>query len=162
MMMSNNASSGSVAAAMGPPTVGSGFNLNLNNSGVGSRRPNLRLNNLPMATPSLGPFTAPMPKFENQAFNPFFSNIRQNMELSHGPIRERFPIRLPAQCNVDPNNDYHVQVNSSSTVEPRCIAGASGSKAAFKAPHWLHATIKENGAQILAETYEVRNHKMTL
>lgn len=138
---------------MGPPTVGGAFNLCLNgNSGLASKRPNLRLNNLPMGTPSLGPFTAPMPQFENQAFNPFFSNIRQNMELSHGPIRERFPVRLPAQCNVDPSHDYTVQVKT----EPRCVAGGHLEKdASFKAPQWLHSTIKENGAQILAETYEV-------
>ena len=90
-----------------------------------SKKPNLRLNNMPMATPSLGPFTAPMPHFENQAFNPFFSNIRQNMELSHGPIRERFPIRLPIQ-HPDPKDG----------------------------PEWLRNTLGEQGAQYLAETYE--------
>jgi hypothetical protein len=88
---------------------------------------------MPAAAPMLGPFTAPMPQFENQAFNPFFSNIRQNMELSHGPIRERFPIRLPPKCNSD-----QVEVNSKQ-----------------KAPHWLQSTVKEQGAKLLAETYEV-------
>lgn len=144
----------SSSVALGPPTsVEGGFNLSLNNTSIGNRRPKLRLNNLPMATPSLGPFTAPMPQFENQAFNPFFSNIRQNMELSHGPIRERFPIRLPSKCNVDPNNNYHVQVDS----VPRCVAGGhmDPKQKLFKAPGWLQSTIKENGAQILAETYEV-------
>ncbi|GAA5813840.1 hypothetical protein MFLAVUS_007327 [Mucor flavus] len=143
----------SSSVALGPPTsVEGGFNLSLNNTSIGNRRPKLRLNNLPMATPSLGPFTAPMPQFENQAFNPFFSNIRQNMELSHGPIRERFPIRLPSKCNVDPNNNYHVQVDS----VPRCVAGGhmDPKQKLFKAPGWLQSTIKENGAQILAETYE--------
>jgi hypothetical protein len=139
MMLSNT---------MGPPTIAVDSASTTN-----TRRPKLRLDNLPMATPLLGPFTAPMPQFENQAFNPFFSNIRQNMELSHGPIRERFPIRLPSKCNVDPNNNYHVQ--SVDTV-PRCIAsGHVGSNNLFQAPDWLQLTIKENGAQMLAETYEV-------
>ncbi|KAG1444709.1 hypothetical protein G6F56_010184 [Rhizopus delemar] len=104
----------------GPPTTiggATGFSLNLNS--VGSRRPTLRLNNLPAATPSLGPFTAPMPQFDNQAFNPFFSNIRQNMELSHGPIRERFPIRLPSECNVDAIGDICYQA----PVVPRNVPG---------------------------------------
>jgi protein-tyrosine phosphatase len=75
-----------------------------------------------------------MPQFDNQAFNPFFSNIRQNMELSHGPIRERFPIRLPPKCNVEPNGT-------------------------FQPPSWLQATVGEGGAQLLAETYEVIHTK---
>ncbi|OAD70008.1 hypothetical protein PHYBLDRAFT_135579 [Phycomyces blakesleeanus NRRL 1555(-)] len=97
------------------------------------RRPNLNLNALP--TPSLGPFTAPMPQFENQAFNPFFSNIRQNMELSHGPIRERFPVRLPAD---------HMD-HSTHTFSP---------------PSWLRTVVikdspnQKAGAQCLAEMYE--------
>lgn len=108
---------------------------------------------MPTAAPSLGPFTAPMPQFENQAFNPFFSNIRQNMELSHGPIRERFPIRLPPKCNVDPSNNDMVELVD--TI-PRCVAGGHLSDKGFKGPEWLQCTIREDGAQILAETYEVR------
>ncbi|KAI8886208.1 hypothetical protein K501DRAFT_321970 [Backusella circina FSU 941] len=123
----------------GPPTA------------LPSRRPKLHLNNLPVSTPNLGPFTAPMPQFENQAFNPFFSNIRQNMELSHGPIRERFPVRLPTQCNVDPN--YHIQ--TSSLLAPRCVAGGQmDADQRFQAPEWLQNTIEEKGPQYLAETYE--------
>ncbi|KAI9478165.1 MAG: protein-tyrosine phosphatase-like protein [Benjaminiella poitrasii] len=147
----------------GPPTIGGdSFPLKLpskvagGNGGTGNgMRPKLRLNNMP-AMPTLGPFTAPMPQFENQAFNPFFSNIRQNMELSHGPIRERFPIRLPSQCNVDPNNNDHVFYGT--THSPRCVAGGHVSliknKSSFKAPEWLQRTIGESGAQLLAETYE--------
>ncbi|KAG1451151.1 hypothetical protein G6F56_008159 [Rhizopus delemar] len=108
----------------GPPTI----STSLNNGGS-SRRHMLRLNNLPMNTPTLGPFTAPMPQFDNQAFNPFFSNIRQNMELSHGPIRERFPIRLPPQCNTK-HESY------------------------FVAPVWLQNTVKEDGPKLLADNYE--------
>ncbi|EIE82884.1 hypothetical protein RO3G_07589 [Rhizopus delemar RA 99-880] len=138
----------------GPPTtIGgtSGFSLNLN--GGGGRRPMLRLNNLPMATPTLGPFTAPMPQFDNQAFNPFFSNIRQNMELSHGPIRERFPIRLPPKCHIDPSDNDHIQVDRS----PLRVAGGqmdSEHANCFKAPTWLQNTVKEQGPKLLAESYE--------
>ncbi|KAK4521749.1 uncharacterized protein ATC70_004284 [Mucor velutinosus] len=133
----------------GPPTIGGeSFSLNLPQKGA---RPKLRLSNMPAAAPSLGPFTAPMPQFENQAFNPFFSNIRQNMELSHGPIRERFPIRLPSKCNVDPNNKGQVELVD---TMPRCVAGAHMSDNGFKGPEWLQCTVKEDGAQILAETYE--------
>ncbi|KAG0739504.1 hypothetical protein G6F57_002188 [Rhizopus arrhizus] len=138
----------------GPPTtIGgtSGFSLNLN--GGGGRRPMLRLNNLPMATPTLGPFTAPMPQFDNQAFNPFFSNIRQNMELSHGPIRERFPIRLPPKCYIDPSDNDHIQVDRS----PLHVAGSqmdSEHANCFKAPIWLQNTVKEQGPKLLAESYE--------
>lgn len=142
-----------MASALGPPTDG-GFNLST--ATLKGGRPKLRLNNLPMATPTLGPFTAPMPQFENQAFNPFFSNIRQNMELSHGPIRERFPVRLPSKCNVDLNKC--VQTDS----VPRCVAGGHmdhPEQGLFKAPNWLHATVQEDGAQILAETYEVSARK---
>lgn len=72
---------------------------------------------------NVGAFTAPI--FENQAFNPFFSNIRQNMELSHGPISERFSIRAPSVY------DY------------------------TKIPKWLEEATNENGPKRLAEAYEV-------
>ncbi|OZJ06905.1 hypothetical protein BZG36_00056 [Bifiguratus adelaidae] len=66
------------------------------------RRPQLSMRSL------LGPLTAPMrtPAFENQAFNPFFSNIRQNMELGSGKITERFSVRLPVGIHV--GNDGQV------------------------------------------------------
>src|SRR5437763_1702324 len=41
-----------------------------------------------------GPFTCPTPIIETAGVNPFFSNIRQNIELSSG-ITETIPIRLP-------------------------------------------------------------------
>ncbi|KAI8372874.1 protein-tyrosine phosphatase-like protein [Radiomyces spectabilis] len=118
----------------------------------GRRRPQLQLSNLPPPTSSLGPFTAPMPQFDNQAFNPFFSNIRQNMELSHGPIRERFPINLPENCNADPQTGY---VKPEKT-EPRCVAGAHIEKDnVYVAPTWLRNTIEfSSGPQLLAEMYE--------
>jgi protein-tyrosine phosphatase len=112
----------------------------------------LRLSN--MAAPSLGPFTAPMPQFDNQAFNPFFSNIRQNMELSHGPIRERFPIRLPPHCTIQGTNIHYVD-----TMAPRCIAGGQVLQGhIFTPPSWLQATLGDQGTQFLAETYEVSLH----
>ncbi|KAL0074436.1 protein-tyrosine phosphatase-like protein [Phycomyces blakesleeanus] len=121
------------------------------------RRPNLNLNALP--TPSLGPFTAPMPQFENQAFNPFFSNIRQNMELSHGPIRERFPVRLPAECNIDPRTG---NVAWHGPTQPRSIPGShmDHSTHTFSPPSWLRTVVikdspnQKAGAQCLAEMYE--------
>ncbi|CAO3664859.1 unnamed protein product [Rhizopus stolonifer] len=126
----------------GPPTM----SASLNNGGS-SRRHMLRLNNLPMATPTLGPFTAPMPQFDNQAFNPFFSNIRQNIELSHGPIRERFPVRLPPQCSVDPINDDRIRIKKQNTADTE-------HERYFIAPAWLQNTVKEDGPRLLADSYE--------
>lgn len=148
---SNNAEKMPAVSQLGPPTIGGdSFSLNLP---AKAGRPKLRLGNMPMATPSIGPFTAPMPQFENQAFNPFFSNIRQNMELSHGPIRERFPIRLPSKCNVNLGDAITIQCKE---VSPRCVAGSYMKETeSFQPPDWLQNTIGENGTQLLAETYEV-------
>ncbi|CAI2169123.1 2558_t:CDS:2 [Funneliformis geosporum] len=41
-----------------------------------------------------GPFTCPTPIIEAVGVNPFFTNIRQNVELSSG-ITETIPVRLP-------------------------------------------------------------------
>lgn len=105
--------------------------------------------------PKLAPFTAPMPHFENQAFNPFFSNIRQNMELSHGPIRERFPIRLAK--DYEANDAGLVKSYTTSKPSPRCLPGISHVDDAgfFVGPKWLRTTVMpETGAQQLAEMYE--------
>lgn len=101
----------------------------------------------------LGPFTAPMPQFENQEFNPFFSNIRQNMELSHGPIRERLPVRLPQECHLD----SRIGNVSGHTKNPRCLQGVSHvENGVFVAPKWLRdIVIDGTGPQKLAEMYEV-------
>ncbi|KAF7731545.1 hypothetical protein EC973_009309 [Apophysomyces ossiformis] len=107
------------------------------------RRPPLNLGSLPAA----GPFTAPMPQFENQEFNPFFSNIRQNMELSHDPIRERFAIRLPSECTVQANR---IKL----TRQPRLVAGCCIQDGELSVPSWLQNTVVESGAQLLAEMYE--------
>ncbi|CAB5190073.1 unnamed protein product [Rhizophagus irregularis] len=47
-----------------------------------------------------GPFTCPTPIIELSGVNPFFSNIRQNIELSSG-ITETIPIRLPEGITFD-------------------------------------------------------------
>jgi len=90
-----------------------------------------------------------MPKFENQAFNPFFSNIRQNLELSHGGIKERFPVRLPASYNIDANTG---KVQGAIHPMKSCIGTDDGSVV----PVWLRkALLPDNvGPTYLAETYE--------
>lgn len=64
------------------------------------RRPidGLRLGSLPQASMT----NSSASHFANQAFNPFFSN-RQNMKLSHGSIKERFPVMFPdiMQYNIE-------------------------------------------------------------
>ncbi|KAI8890870.1 hypothetical protein K501DRAFT_167441 [Backusella circina FSU 941] len=63
------------------------------------------------------------------AVNPFFSNIRQNMELCHGPLKERFAIRLP-----------------SGKISTTCKSQLST---------WLHDVIEaEKGPKKLVEMYE--------
>ncbi|GBC03859.1 hypothetical protein RclHR1_05370004 [Rhizophagus clarus] len=47
-----------------------------------------------------GPFTCPTPIIELSGVNPFFSNIRQNIELSAG-ITETIPIRVPQDITFD-------------------------------------------------------------
>ncbi|CAG8473130.1 13639_t:CDS:2 [Acaulospora colombiana] len=47
-----------------------------------------------------GPFTCPTPIIEMAGINPFFSNIRQNMEMSSG-ITETIPVRVPQGINLD-------------------------------------------------------------
>ena len=108
-----------------------------------------------MMKPKLAPFTAPMPHFENQAFNPFFSNIRQNMELSHGPIRERFPIRLAK--GYEANAIGLVKSQATLKPSPRCLPGIShvDDEGFFVGPKWLRTTLMpDTGAQQLAEMYE--------
>ncbi|ORZ18098.1 protein-tyrosine phosphatase-like protein [Absidia repens] len=136
----------------------------------GMKTPSLHLGSLPPASSAplnLGPYTAPMPHFENQAFNPFFSNIRQNMELSHGPIKERFPIRLPDHCHPvlldDPDHTLLIEMDALNPT-PRLVAGATlnsqqEGKHVFKAPRWLQNTMVdyktlEIGTVSLAELYE--------
>lgn len=114
----------------------------------------LKLPPMTVNNPVSGPFTAPMPQFANEAFNPFFSNIRQNMELSHGPIRERFSVRLPTNCKC--TNSGIVQLQQGAKP-PRCLRGTSHleNDAAFVAPRWMREIVQESGPKKLAEMYEV-------
>ncbi|CAG8499309.1 3772_t:CDS:2 [Diversispora eburnea] len=47
-----------------------------------------------------GPFTCPTPIIEISGVNPFFSNIRQNIELSSG-ITQTIPIRIPQNIDIN-------------------------------------------------------------
>ncbi len=51
----------------------------------------LTLDAQPSTTTPIGPMS---PKVKLQPANPFFDNIRQNLELSHGGITERIPLSL--------------------------------------------------------------------
>jgi protein-tyrosine phosphatase len=83
------------------------------------RKPSMTLT---LSTPFLNP---------KSAVNPFFSNIRQNMELCHGPLKERFAIRLPSS-----------KVSTSQLFQ------------------WLHDVIEtEKGPKKLVEMYEVSVEK---
>ncbi|CAO3614872.1 unnamed protein product [Cunninghamella blakesleeana] len=134
---------------------------------TGMKTPSLRLSSLPINNlPNIGPFTAPMPQFENQAFNPFFSNIRQNMELAHGPIKERFPIRLPSHCHAKLQSDHTLIIEMDKLdPQPRCFAGASLEKSSSPGKHnlvlpvWLQNTMIDTstgniGTLVLSVLYE--------
>lgn len=96
--------------------------------------------------------------------NPFFSNIRQNLELSHGPLKERFSVRLPWGLQ-----NHHGTISSSTpscplaysnhTHHPRFgLAGSSvDEQGNFVLPIWLRKIMNaEKGPKKLAEMYEVR------
>lgn len=94
------------------------------------------------------------------AVNPFFSNIRQNLELSHGPLEERFPVRLPYGSKNDngiiSTTSHHSAI---SNHHPRFgLAGSSvDAEGNFVLPIWLKAIMKnDTGPKKLAEKYEVR------
>ncbi|KAI7899106.1 protein-tyrosine phosphatase-like protein [Cokeromyces recurvatus] len=96
--------------------------------------------------------------------NPFFTNIRQNLELSHGPLQERFHIRLPPGLHhkdgvIKNNHHHHPTINSSSPpcYHPRYgLAGSTvDAQGNFILPIWLREMIKlDNGPKKLAEMYE--------
>jgi hypothetical protein len=101
------------------------------------------------------------------AINPFFSNIRQNLELSHGPLQERFHVRLPYGLQnkkgiilpTSPNAASLFNLASQSNVyHPRYgLAGSSvDAHGNFDLPIWLKDIMDENtGPKKLAEMYEV-------
>ncbi|GAA5794934.1 hypothetical protein HPULCUR_000282 [Helicostylum pulchrum] len=95
--------------------------------------------------------------------NPFFSNIRQNLELSHGPLKERFSVRLPwglqneqgtISSSLSPALSSSVSNNAH---HPRFgLAGSSVDKHGnFVLPAWVRDIMDtENGPKKLAEMYE--------
>ncbi|RUS23773.1 protein-tyrosine phosphatase-like protein [Jimgerdemannia flammicorona] len=107
----------------------------------------------PTLAAQFGPFTAPTPRFENQAFNPFFSNIRQNMELSHGGITERFPIRMPKEVVMEQETGA---VEGGKTVRRVLGTGGKTGRAGKGVPKWLREIVKGEGEgeKKLAEMYE--------
>ncbi|KAI9315640.1 protein-tyrosine phosphatase-like protein [Dichotomocladium elegans] len=119
------------------------------------RRPGLHLGTLPGASSGApGPFTAPTMALSNQAFNPFFSNIRQNMELSHGGIKERFPIRLPPHWTLDAQSGQAICSSPSEAHPLRDVIGVH--LATSVVPSWLREmTASEDGPRRLAEMYEM-------
>ncbi|KAI8365204.1 protein-tyrosine phosphatase-like protein [Radiomyces spectabilis] len=119
--------------------------------------PTPSLSGLPPLTPTkrpgafnLGPLpsmTASMP-LKNHAFNPFFSNIRQNMELSHGSIKERFSVRLAPDCTVDTDTGKVAGTK-------RKLRDCAGLTEPTRLPPWLRKTlVPVEGPHYLAECYE--------
>lgn len=97
------------------------------------------------------------------AMNPFFTNIRQNLELSHGPLKERFAVRLPYGLKYENNiiksiTSSPLSTSFNSAHHPRFgLAGSSVDQDGnFQPPIWLRNIIDaENGPKKLAEMYEV-------
>lgn len=115
------------------------------------RRPidGLHLGSLPQAPMTNNPAS----QFANQAFNPFFSNIRQNMELSHGSIKERFPIRFPDGMQYDAETGS-VRFDGKQH-QMRYCAGMLNN---YTLPPWLQRCIApDTGPKLMAESYEVCN-----
>ncbi|KAI8144705.1 protein-tyrosine phosphatase-like protein [Fennellomyces sp. T-0311] len=119
-----------------------GMNKKDQQASTRKRSQGLHLGSLPPSSSAPGPFTAPTMALDNQQFNPFFSNIRQNMELSHGSIKERFPIRLPSSCQIDMGTG-RVTTDQRPLRQPVM-------------PPWLREMINTtDGPRKLAELYEV-------
>lgn len=123
---------------------------------LGSCLSNRRLKKRPIEGLHLGSLPQPVMtpsavSFSNDAFNPFFSNIRQNMELCHGSIKERFPVRLPNLVNYDPDTGLVLFSNAGQKMRecsdlPNVI------------PPWMQRAIEpELGPKTIAESYEVKN-----
>ncbi|KAI9278051.1 hypothetical protein BY458DRAFT_503651 [Sporodiniella umbellata] len=101
--------------------------------------------------------TAPQPtSVATPAHSPFFffNNIRQNLELSHGPLQERFAIRVPSErSSLDKGV---IQLSASPTHPPRYGLGGSSidGHGNFVLPSWLKAMMETSGPRKLAESYE--------
>lgn len=101
---------------------------------------------------TLPPLPTSVPVLSNQ-MNPFFSNIRQNLELAHGSLKERFPIRLPFGLNYNEGG-----IIKSSSQHPRYgLAGTLvDDQGNLILPLWLNQVLgSNNGPKKLAQLYEV-------
>lgn len=155
-------SSASLSSPTVPPTPGlSGLPPVVLGSCLSTRRlkkrpiEGLHLGSLPPS--ALTTSTVP---FANDAFNPFFSNIRQNMELCHGSIKERFPIRLPHQAEFDADTSLVRFLNNDDKRVVRYCAGiSSADELHIMLPPWMRRVIDpELGPKHMAESYEVYIH----
>lgn len=96
---------------------------------------------------------------QTPAINPFFSNIRQNLELSHGPLKERFNVRLPYGSKNEKgiiSTNYHY--TTAGNHHPRFgLAGSSvDEQGNFVLPIWIKKIMEnDEGPKKLAEKYEV-------
>ncbi|KAG2196233.1 hypothetical protein INT47_007660 [Mucor saturninus] len=148
---SSNAMTSSLSSPSVPPTPGlSGLPPVVLGSCLSNRRlkkrpiEGLHLGSLPQ--PIMTPSTV---SFTNDAFNPFFSNIRQNMELCHGSIKERFPVRFPKLVEYDPNTGL-VQFSNTDQKMRDC------SDLPNVIPPWMRKAIDpELGPKNIAESYEI-------
>lgn len=92
-------------------------------------------------------------QFANQAFNPFFSNIRQNTELSPSGIKERFPVRLPEGMKYDPETGS-VKLNGKNQTLRYCVGMRNDTL-----PPWLQRCLEPDvGQTLMAKCYEVSVH----
>lgn len=89
--------------------------------------------------------------FVNQAFNPFFSNIRQNMELSPSGIKERIPVRFPEGMQYKPENGS-VMKNGKDQPLRHCVGMLDN----YTLPPWLQRCLApDTGETLIAKSYEV-------
>ncbi|KAL0137036.1 protein-tyrosine phosphatase-like protein [Mucor lusitanicus] len=88
--------------------------------------------------------------FVNQAFNPFFSNIRQNMELSPSGIKERIPVRFPEGMQYKPENGS-VMKNGKDQPLRHCVGMLDN----YTLPPWLQRCLApDTGETLIAKSYE--------
>ncbi|KAI8079679.1 protein-tyrosine phosphatase-like protein [Gilbertella persicaria] len=113
------------------------------------------------------PTSIALPTSKDLDPNPFFSNIRQNLELAHGPIQERFDIRLPygfhhqdgiVYCSRSPSSQTSGgSVQANTHYHPRFgLAGSSvDHEGNFELPVWLQKVMyAAHGPKLLADMYE--------
>ncbi|KAL1389657.1 tyrosine-protein phosphatase-like protein non-receptor [Phyllosticta capitalensis] len=98
-------------AAKFPSFVLSG---NTNSRSATSRKPALRLSNMPGPAPVIG--GCPLPSTQNAA-NPFFGNIRQNMDLIGGV--GQMPVTRPPRMNSATRRELPAWLREASEVEDK-------------------------------------------